>query len=149
MKNILINLNACRDSIAWVEENKIETPADAWAKCERGDWMLWLADKRKLDPKKLVFLACQCARTALKYTKDERVLKCIETAEAWTRDEATIEDVKSARKNAYAAYAAYDAYAAYAAYAAATATDAAYAAARIKAIKECADIVRKHLPECP
>lgn len=56
MKSILIKLNACCESIAWVEKNKIETIADAWAKCERGDWMLWLAEKRGLDRKKLVFI---------------------------------------------------------------------------------------------
>jgi len=185
--SLLDDLNACSQSKDWVKAQNMASLEDAWLKCERADWLLWFAAKRGLDRKKLVFIACQCARTALKYTKDERVLKCIETAEAWTGDEVSIEELKKARDSAYAAYsaaadasdaayaaysaaaaadasdAAYAAYAASAAYAAAYAADAyaaadaadAYAAAdaayatRIKAQKECADIVRKYLPELP
>ena len=84
--------------------------------------MLWLlgriAGPAWSDSRKpLVLAACECARLALPYTTDPRVLKCIETAEAWTRGDATKEQVRAADADA-AAYAAADA-AAYAAYAAA------------------------------
>ena len=86
--------------------------------------MLWIIAKTAVesDRKTIVSIACECARLALPYTKDPRVLACIETTEAWTRGEATIEQVRSAR---WAAYAAADA----AAYAAADADADAYAAA--------------------
>ena len=193
--SLLDDLSACSQSKDWVKAQNMTSLEDAWLKCERPDWLLWFAAKRGLDRKKLVFIACQCARTALKYTKDERVLKCIETTEAWTRDEVSIEDLKKARDaadaayasasasasaayasayasasaayasayaSASAAYASASASAAYAsayasasaayasAYASASAASAAYASdARIKAQKECADIVRKYLPELP
>ena len=168
MKKILTDLKACGELIVWCEKNKITTLAEAWAKCERGDWMLWLAAKRGLDRKKLVFIACQCARTSLKYYKDFLVLKCIETSEAWTRDEVSIEYLKVVRNNAYAAYGhvayadaadasdasdavalAADDAASTAACAAAFNGAAAYVAARNRARKACAYIVRKYLPEAP
>ena len=136
----------------------------AWDACERGDWMLWIIAKTTKptdDRKPIVRVACACARLALPYTKDPRVLACIETTEAWTRGEATTEEVRIVRNGAYdaayaAAYAAADA--AYAAYAAADAdaayadadADAAYAAdARQRIQKQCAEIVRLSYPTAP
>ncbi|HEU4366782.1 MAG TPA: hypothetical protein VFV05_00980 [Methylomirabilota bacterium] len=89
--------------------------------------MLWLV-ARTVTPgsrahRKLVRVACECARTALPYIQDEETaavsLACIQTTEAWTHGQATIEEVREAR----------DAAAAYSAYAADAASDAAYAAA--------------------
>ncbi len=105
----------------------------SWLACERADWLLWIA-ARVLAPerKRVVWTACQCARTALKYTKDPCVLACIEMTERWCRDQATIEEVRKARHAAaaaaYAAYAANAAYADAAADAADAAANAAYAA---------------------
>jgi hypothetical protein len=134
----LKSMRACSSAVEWAK-----TQSDwqtCWGACERGDWMLWLLGKLSgrawgEGRKPLVLVACQCARLALPYTKDPRVLKCIETAEAWTRGEATQEELRAAA--AAAADAAYDAYAAanaayaaaYAAYAAYDAAYAAYAAA--------------------
>ena len=159
--SLLNDLDACFTAQKWVRQNKFISLDEAWLKCERGDWMLWFAAKRNIKRETLVLIACECARLALLFTKDPRVLKCIETAEAWTRGEATIERVCEARVAAYAAYAAaaddaydaaYAAAAAYAAYAAAYAAgddDAYDAYARKRILNECADIVRKHLPTLP
>jgi len=177
-------MDACHESIEWVRANNITTPADAWSKCDRGDWMLWFAGKRSGEPegngrKKLVLACCECARLALPHATSPTALACIETAEAWAHGGATIEQVREAKTAAYAAadaayayayavaasdaaaYAAYAsdaaAYAAYAAsyaaaaYAAYAAAYAAYAASYIreKALKQCAEIVRKHYPKYP
>ena len=170
---ILHTMHACGGSIIWLKTQ--ESWASAWANCERGDWMLWLLGKlsgpawgEKRKP--LVLAACECARLALPYTKDERVLKCIEIVEAWTRGEASLEQVRAAADaadaaaDADAAAAAADAAAAAAAayaaadaaadaYADAAAAAAAYAAAadaaRSKILKQCADIVRRHYPIAP
>jgi hypothetical protein len=163
----IAHLHPCSDAAKWLAEQK--TPAPAWKDCQRGDWMMWILGKLSGEPgsdarKKLVLCACECARLALPHVKagELRPLKAIETAEAWARGEASLDDVREARKAAYAADADADAaaYAAYAADAAAAAAYAAYAAdaaayaaaayaARSKALATCAEIVRRHYPKPP
>jgi hypothetical protein len=170
----LTALNACRDGLAFA--HKFDSLQEVWDTCERGEWLLWLLGKKatEADRKNLVLIACECARLALPYTKDPRVLACIETVEKWTRGDATIEQVREARRAAYAdagtaaaasaadaAYAAASAadaaayavdaaaYASAAAYAADAAAYAAYAAARKKTQKQIAAIVRKYYPQAP
>ena len=132
----LKRLLACQEARDWFTTQP--DPETAWAKCERGDWMLWLCGKFSGRPesdgrKTLVLAACQCARLALKHVKkgEKRPLVCIETAERWAKGEATIEELQEARR------------------AVADAAAAAAADARSKALKKCADIVRKFYPSCP
>ena len=169
---LLESMEACPEAIEWARANNITTLADAWSKCDRGDWMLWFAGKRSGEPegegrKKLVLACCECARLALPHATSPTALACIETAEAWAHGGATIEQVREAKTAAYAAADAAYAYAyavaasdaaAYAAYASDAAAYAAYAAAyaayaasyiREKALKQCAEIVRKHYPKYP
>jgi hypothetical protein len=136
-------MGACEDAVEWLSKQK--SVKQAWADCERGDWMLWLLGKLSGEPgcekrKKLVLAACGCARLSLKYVKkgEKRPLIAIQTAEKWANGKATIEEVRTAAYAA-AAYdaAAYDAYAAY------------DAAARKEVLKKCSDIVRKHYPTAP
>jgi hypothetical protein len=147
----LRSLDACAGAVEWMGQQK--TQAQAWADCQRGDWMLWLLGKHAGPPesearKPLVLCACACSRLALKYVPkgEGRPRVAIETAERWARGKATIKEVRSA---AAASYAAADAAAA--SYAAA---DASYAAAdasyaRTKSLAKCADIVRRHYPHAP
>jgi hypothetical protein len=143
--NKLVALRACSEAIEYAKTQP-DFPT-AWDNCKRGDWLLWLAAKlpAQVTRQQLIFAACQCARLALPYTKDARVLTCIEVTEAWTRNEATIEQVNTARRNAAAADAAYAAYAAADAAADAAAAYAAAYAARNKTLLKCADIVRQHI----
>ena len=127
----LRNLRACSDALQWIKDNGFESDLNAaWQKCPRADWMLWLAAKRNTDRKIIVLAACDCARLALPFTKDPRVLACIETTERWTRGEVNLDELRTGRSTAYAyaADAAADAYAAAAAAADAAADAAAYAA---------------------
>jgi len=135
----LKDLNACRDGLAFAATCK--DMQEVWDTCPRGDWLLWLLGKKatEADRKNLVLIACECARLALPYTKDSRVLACIETAEKWTRGEATIEQVREARRNADAASDAAYAAASDAAYAAYASDAAAYAAAAAAAYDADAD----------
>ena len=136
-------MNACAEAVEWA--SRFATPEQAWAACERGDWMLWLVGRAGIEREKLVLVACECARLALPHTSDERVKKAIEVTEAWARGEVAIEDVRAARQGALAARTA-----AYAAAAAAAAAYAAYAAdARATMLAACADIVRKFYPAHP
>ncbi len=162
----LTELNACGSAREWLAEQK--NPKQAWADCERGDWMLWLLGKLSGEAgnekrKKLVLTACACARLSLRYVKkgEKRPLIAIQIAEKWARGKATIEEVRKAAAADAAAYAAADAAAyaadaaAYAAYAAAYAAYAAAAdaaaddAALNKMLKKCANIVRKFYPNPP
>jgi len=133
----LKKLHPCGEAVVFV--GKFETLQEAWNKCERGDWMLWLLGKMSGGPrsksrKEVVLIACQCARLSLKYVPkgEKRPLIAIETAEKWVKGEATLQQVRDAAyADADAAYAYADAAyaAAYAAAAAAAADDAyAYAA---------------------
>lgn len=140
----IADLHACSDAVAWLEAQP--DPETAWATCQRGEWMLWLAGKLAGTPgspnhKQLVSAACACARLALVHVKinELRPLCAIETAEAWANDMpgVTLNDVRNAANAANAAtYAA-----TYAAYAA----DAADANTQAK----CADLVRQFYPTCP
>jgi len=114
--------HACDPAIEWVIERGYDL-STVWIKCERGDWLLWLAVRLKTDHKKIVRAACKCARLALPYLpKGETMpLNCIRTTERWTVGKATIEEVLAAAAATYAAAAA--------TYAAAAAADAAAAAA--------------------
>ena len=85
--------------------------ADAWASCERGDWMLWLAATAGVDRLFLVEAACDCADKALAHapTDDERPARAIAVARAWVRGEATADEARAAADDAcHAAEAAAD-----------------------------------------
>ncbi len=117
---------ACAEARLWL--NTQTDPRVAWEMCERPDWMIWYARCRNVERKVLVRIACDCARTALRFVPEgeDRPRLAIEAAERWTLGEATIDEVRAAAAAAYAtayAYAAADA----AAYAADAADAAAYA----------------------
>jgi hypothetical protein len=127
-QSYLARMDACCEARSWAAGR---TAQQAWAECERPDWLLWWARAAKVDRRLLVRAACACARTVLQYAPagEQRPLRAIETAEAWCDGNATIEQVRSAADAASAAaYATAAASAAYAAYATDAASAAAYAA---------------------
>jgi len=124
----LVEMDACAEAVEWVGD---KTLAEAWATCERADWMLWLVSKidGSYSPR-LRLAACACARTALKYVTpgDERPRLAIECAERYAIGEATQKELDAARDAARAA-ARTSAWAAARAAAGAAAGTAAWAAA--------------------
>ncbi len=42
---------ACSEAQEWIEQEGIQTMNEAWAKCDRGDWMLWALAHAKLPIK--------------------------------------------------------------------------------------------------
>ena len=173
---LLVELNACSEAQEWASGKSL---AVVWKTCKRGDWLLWLCGKMADKPnwpthKEVVLAACDCAELVLKYVPEdeERPRKCLETARAWAAGNATTDEVRMARRAAYAyadsaaavasaaasaaavayvaasaaavAYVASDA-AAYAAYAAYADADADASAARTKTLAKCAVLVRKRL----
>ncbi len=138
----LKRFNACEDAVEWAEQ--FDTSHQAWDKCERADWMLWIAEKlsdKNGNRKEVILCACKCARTALKYLpkNENRPLKAIKTTEDWAIGKATLKEVRTAAAasaatsyvSAAAAAASYAAYAASAAtsYVSDAVSDAADAAA--------------------
>jgi hypothetical protein len=132
----LKELNACEKAIDWCKKRNIKTVEEAWEKCERGDWMLWLYKNLYRDNlKELTLAKGHCANTVRHLMRDERSIGAVDAAIAFGEGRISKEDLNIAATHAaHAAYAAdaaaRAASAAYAAYASAAsaATHAAYAA---------------------
>jgi len=124
MKDLLLKLKACKEAVEWAGDKTAEEVIDT---CHRGDWLLWLADKLKVDDRPFTLAKGHCANTVRHLMRDDRSIKAVDAAIAYGNGEVSKEELKDA---AYAAYAAAysDSYAAYAAYAA-SAYAAAYSAA--------------------
>ena len=161
-KEKLQGINACSPAIEWLGDR---TEEQCLAECNRGDWLLWWFFKEKNnegypDIKTITKVKVECARLVVHLMQDERSKIALNVAWAWANNEATDQELATAATAAYAADAAdADAAAATAAYTAAYATaaytaDAATAAAaglanvaayaRVKVLKECADICRNY-----
>ena len=152
-KEQLTEMDACPDAIKWVGGKTLE---QAWAECERGEWMLWFAQQKGVDLQTLTLAKARCAKLVIHLMKDERSRNAVDVAERFGLGQATREELDEARRAA-SAYAsnAVD-YAASAAYASTDTTDAAYAAsaaavasdARSETLQKCADICREVITIC-
>lgn len=129
--NKLIGMSACDEGVEYARSYR--TMQEAWDKCERGDWMLWLLGRLAGPPesksrKKLVLAACACARLSLRHAPadEKRPLAAIEMAEAWARGRGgvSLDDVRRT-------------------------SDSAYGYARKKTLLQCAEIVRSMYPKAP
>src|SRR3972149_6910811 len=92
--------DACPEALRWLKTQA--SPRAAWDACERPDWMIWLAARRGVDHKVLARIACDCARTALRFVPagEDRPRLAIEATERWIVGAAAATDA------AYAAAAA-------------------------------------------
>ena len=126
--------DTCSNGVTYAR--KFSTLGEAWDKCERSDWMIWLVRRRKKITKpQAIEIAIECAARVLaiyekRNPKDKRPRAAIDAARKWLADPS--EENRNAAADA--AYAAADAAhaaanAAYAVYAAYAAADAAHAAA--------------------
>lgn len=131
----LKELNACANVVAYCKD--FPSLESAWSTCERGDWMLWYAEKTSgkagsSSRLKVVAAAAECAEIALPLFDKKSVRTCIETTLAYINGVAT-----------------YTAYAAACANASAACADAALESKRKETLKQCADIMRRHYPTPP
>ena len=137
MQNLLIRLGACEEVREWVGGR---TLSEAWAECERPDWMLWLhARSESADAGAYAALARAWAEAA------EAAAEEAEAAEAAWAAAAEAADAARAAKAALAAAAEAAAWAAvaeaWAAVAAAWAAAAeAKAASEAVRVRQCDDI---------
>jgi len=125
-------LNACDDAVKWLQEQ--ESYEQAWQDCVRGDWMLWLLDKKagpveSQSSKDLALCRCEVAELSLPYAGKNKDV-CEKTYQAirnYHAGKLTVEELRSV----------------------AAAAPAAYSAARKTILNDAADIVRKHYPDPP
>ena len=160
MKDLLLKLKACEEAVEWAGDKTAKEIIDT---CHRGDWLLWLADKLKVDDRPFTLAKGHCANTVRHLMKDKRSIKAVDAAIAYGNGEVSKEELKdaalayasaasSAASSAYAA-AASASYAASAASASFAASAAAYApsyaassaADRKSNQLETANICRKYL----
>ena len=154
-KEELQKLNACEEAIEWVGDRTLE---QAWNECERGDWMLWFAQMKRVDIRKITLAKARFVRLVMHLMKDERNRNAVEVAERFGLGEATREELEEARATAddaandAVADAAEDASSVYASFATTYATIAACAVYAVsvstkETLKKCADICRKILTD--
>ena len=122
----LKTLNACEGGYLFAATKS--SLLEAWETCERGDWMLWFAQKLNCPLQLLSLAKGKCAGTVIHLMKDEISINAVKVAIDFGNGIATRKELNAA---AYAAFTASDAAArAAAAYADDAASDtAAYAAA--------------------
>ncbi len=63
-KSLLESLDPCEGALIWYNSRDSK---EAWETCERGDWMLWVAAKLRVDRKLIVLSACDCVEPAMRY----------------------------------------------------------------------------------
>ena len=141
------NWDACPGALDWIEDNNIKSLEEAWEKCQRGDWMLWLYTR--LHPENIrerVLAAGHCANTVRHLMTDKRSIAAVDAAIAFGEGKITEKELEKTCKAAFvAASAAYTYASAAAAYAADTATYvAAYDNKKENQLKK-ANICREYL----
>ena len=115
--------NACREGREWALAN-CNSMQEAWDKCDRPDWLIWIATRPNvLDDKTLRLFAVWCCRQIQHLMTDPRSIAAVDAAEQFANGLISKEQLKAAASAADAAYAAY------------AAADAAYAAAVFKTAK--------------
>lgn len=147
----LARLSPCPEAVEWARG--YATLAEAWAACERGNWMLWLAGRvcpplaGRPTPERarLVLAACDCAELARPHWTVQTALVCeraLDLARRWARGDVSVSlamlrdvsaDAVAIAADAVAIAATAPASAAYATYAA-DASDAAAVAASAAAV---------------
>ena len=133
MEELLIKLNACKEAIEWAGDRTIE---EIVKDCDRGDWLLWLAEKIDIELQPLTLAKGHCANTVRHLMKNEKSIEAVDMAIAFGEGKATMEELNNAATYAAAfeaaeaaADAAARAYATAAFYATYAAADAASYAA--------------------
>ena len=116
----------CDGGVKWLKKHGIKTVSEAYNKCERSDWLIWLlVEVHGIDRRQRVTLSCQIVRT-IWHLLSEDDKSCIMTCEKWLAGEATDKELLAASCTASARAAAA---AAAASYAASYAADAAASSA--------------------
>lgn len=96
--------NACRVGLAWVKEYDIKSLEEAWTSCDKGEWLLWMAQRLGIDKCKLTICAALSAHTVVQYMEDERSREAVRVAFLWGRGKATEKELDAAWSKAHRAF---------------------------------------------
>lgn len=100
-RDTLVAIGADERFVEWCGERDL---ASVWAECDRGDWMLWLAARFRVDRRVLVLTVCDCVRevTPVGFLsgRGREAIETVETIEAWCRGEVHIRAVWAAGSSA-------------------------------------------------
>lgn len=72
------------------------TAEEWWNCCDRGDWLLFLAAKRRTDVKLIIKANVKCARLVQHLMKDQRSLDVLDVADRFVGGRATIKELLKA-----------------------------------------------------
>ncbi len=121
--------DACYEGRKWALNN-CKSMQEAWDKCPRGDWFIWIATRPNvLDDKILRLFAVWCCRQVQHLMKDPRSIAAVDAAEQFANGLISKERLAEKRQQAVDVYAAAAAAAVDAYAAAANVANVAYAAA--------------------
>lgn len=101
--DLLGRLDSRSEEWEWVASTP-GTPAEIWATCPRGDWLLYLATSLGVDRRGVVLAACDCAETTTPHLKGSTrwaAHAALEVARRWARGEATEAEVHAAVDQAF------------------------------------------------
>lgn len=121
---LLKELHACSEAKEWAGEMTIEEVVE---KCERGDWLLWLAQKVGVDHRKLTLAKGHCANTVRHLMRNNYSKRAVDAAILYGEGRINDVDLDSYANAAYDNAESNSDYAA--AYAASSYTTSAYACA--------------------
>lgn len=86
--------------VVGIDSETITFQKEAWYTCHKGDWLLRMATKLKVDKRKLVLCAALCAHTVIQYMQDARSRDVVRTAFLWGRGKATDKQLMAAWESA-------------------------------------------------
>lgn len=99
---LLKKLNACHSACLFA--SNYQTIEEIVKNVERGDWLLWLAQKVNMDIKLLTLAKARCAKTTMHLLTDQRSIDAVLIAEKFgLTNEITFEELKTAADAAIAA----------------------------------------------
>ena len=100
-KDEIILMNACADAVEWVGDKSFE---QAWASCERGDWMLWWWIRKYPDDRMIFEAKARCAELVRHLMNDECSLDAVQAAHDYAAGKISKEELQViAAATAYAA----------------------------------------------
>ena len=100
----LKKLNPCESGYKFAKSKN--SLLEAWNTCERGDWMLWFAQKLDCPLQLLTLAKATCAETVIHLMRDERSRNAIKVAIDFGNGIATREELYAAASASAASYAA-------------------------------------------
>jgi hypothetical protein len=95
----LRQLGACYKAQTWAKEQN--SYKEAWEKCERGDWMLWLAARLGIDDKKLTLAKALCAKQVEHMITSPKSLACLKGCFDYVEDRIKSDELKMLFLDAY------------------------------------------------